>query len=355
MNIAIIKTLGKNNFLKCYNSLKKTINISQHKIKIFSEKKTRGFTLNTILKKFGTKENILIVADDVQFTSGWYQKLKKNEAKAEMWGTSMLYPKTNIIQDNGYEIVKVNNNTFLRPLKRGRIFKNQPKKEWKYVDSACGCFLYLNKKVFKLQKKFYPKYGMNRWDELTFTQKAKSKGLRLAVLNHYMFHEGISTKIKKNINLSSISYQIEKKLWRKLENKFIEKNQIDKKIEISFDSNVFKTINNKKNNILLYGAGIFSENIILSDLIQNKQISFTSILKEEIGKKLVKKYKIFDFNKLIMDKFNTVIITPYDVADSIYEKLFYKWISNNWNGKIFKVIEIKNSYTWKYKLNEIKL
>ena len=37
---------------------------------------------------------------------------------------------------------------------------------------------------------------MNRWDELTFTQKAKSKGSRLAVLNHYLFHEGTSTKKK---------------------------------------------------------------------------------------------------------------------------------------------------------------
>ena len=129
----------------------------------------------------------MIVADDIEFTQGWYEKLIRNENKAEMWGASMLYPGTNKIQDNGYELVKVNNKTLLRPLSRGKILKKNPKKEWKYVDCTCGCFLYLNKKVFKKQKKFYPKFGMNRWDELTFTQKAKSKGSRLAVLNPYLF------------------------------------------------------------------------------------------------------------------------------------------------------------------------
>ena len=46
----------------------------------------------------------------------------------------MLYPGTNKIQDNGYELVKVNNKTLLRPLSRGKILKKNPKKEWKYVD-----------------------------------------------------------------------------------------------------------------------------------------------------------------------------------------------------------------------------
>ena len=354
MDIAIINSLGKSNFLKCFNSLKNTINIKRHKIHKFAEKKTRGHTLNAIIKKIGTNKNILIVADDIQFTPGWYQKLKRNEDKAEMWGASMLYPGTNKIQDNGYELVKMNENTFLRPLKRGENFKNNPKQEWKYADCTCGCFLYLNKKVFKFQNKFYPKYGMNRWDELTFILKAKSKGLRLAVLNHYLYHEGTSTKNNKNKKLSSISYQIEKKLWKKLEDNFIDKKKIKKKIKINFHSNISKITNNKKNNILFYGAGIFSENLILSNLIQNKKINFTSFLKEEIGNKLQSRYKILDFNKLKFKKYNTVIITPYDIADNIYKKLFYKWVKNNWKGKIYKVKERKTSYVWNYSLNEIK-
>lgn len=354
MNIAIINSLGKKKFLQCFNSLKNTIDIKKHKIHRFTEKKTRGHTLNAVVKKIGTKKDILIVADDIQFTPGWYQKLKRNEHKAEMWGASMLYPGTNKIQDNGYELVKMNQDTFLRPLKRGKKFKKKPSQEWKYVDCTCGCFLYLNKKTFKFQSKFYPNYGMNRWDELTFILKAKSKGLKLAVLNHYLYHEGTSTKNNKNKKLSSISYQIEKKLWKKLENKFIEKKKIKKKIKINFNDNILRIVNNKKNNVLFYGAGIFSENLISSNSIKNNNISFTSSLKEEIGNKLQKKFKILKFNKLKFKKYNTVIITPYDVADDIFKKHFDKWLKNNWKGKIYKVKERKTSYFWNYSLNEIK-
>ena len=59
MDIVIINSLGKNNFLKCFNSLKNTINIKKHKIHKFAEKKTRGHTLNSIIKKIGTKKNVV--------------------------------------------------------------------------------------------------------------------------------------------------------------------------------------------------------------------------------------------------------------------------------------------------------
>ena len=81
MKIVIINSLGKEQFLKCYNSLKKTIDINKHNVHKFPEKKTRGYTLNAILKKFGTNENILIVADDIEFTQGWYEKLIRNESR----------------------------------------------------------------------------------------------------------------------------------------------------------------------------------------------------------------------------------------------------------------------------------
>lgn len=354
MNIAIINSLGKNNYLKCFNSLKKTINIQDHKIYRFSENKSRGHTLNKIIKTVGTKNNILIVADDVQFTPGWHEKLMKNEDKAEMWGASMLYPKSNKIQDNGYELVKIKQNTFLRPLKRGMQLKQNPKQEWKYADCTCGCFLYLNKETFKFQNRFYPNYGMNRWDELTFILKAKAKGLRLAVLNHYFYHEGTSTKNNPDKELSSNSYQIEKKLWKKLEKKFINKNNISKAIKIKFQNNLLKIVNNEKNNILFYGAGIFSEYLISSKLIKNKKIDFTSSFKDEVGKKFQKKFKILDFKKLNSKKYNIIIITPYDEADNILKKKFNVWIKNNWKGKIYKIKERKTSYFWNYSLNKVK-
>ena len=195
---------------------------------------------------------------------------------------------------------------------------------------------------------------MNRWDELTFMLRAKSKGLKLAVLNHYLYHEGTSTKNNPNKNLSSISYQIEKKLWKRLENKFVDKKKINKKIKINFNKNIFRIINNKKNKILFYGAGIFSENLLFSRLIQNNRINITSTLEEESGNKLNDKYRILNFNKLQKKRYNTVIITPSDAANNIYKNFFNGWLKNNWKGKFYKVKERKTSNYWNYNLNEIK-
>ena len=74
--------------------------------------------------------------------------------------------------------------------------------------------MFLNKKTLEQKTKFYPSYGMNRWDELTYILQSKSKGLKVAVLNHYLYHEANSTKNNKNKKMSSVSYQIEKTIGK---------------------------------------------------------------------------------------------------------------------------------------------
>ena len=354
MNIAIINSLGKDKYRKCLNSLYKTINIKDHKIFRFSEYKFRGHTLNNIIKKIGFKNDLLIVADDVCFTKGWLQNLLKYRHKADIWGASMLYPNTKKIQDNGYDLVKFNKNTFLRPINRGKITKKVNKIGWKYTDGVCGCFMYINKETFKFQKHFYPSFGMNRWDELTFILSAKMKGLKIGVINHYLYHDGTSTKNNPVKSLSSTSYQIEKKIWEKLENKFINKKNIKKKIDIKFSNKLLKTINNKNSKIVFYGAGIFSEFLVLSKSIKNKNICFVSSFDEEINLKIANKYKIKNFEKINFIDYNLIIITPADAANEIFKSKFNFINKLNWNGKFFKVVENKSIGKWNYNINEIK-
>ena len=129
INIAIINSLGKKHYHDCLNSLKKTLNLNHHNLKKFKESKTRGHTLNEIIKTFGIKKDIMIVADDIRFSSGWYEIIEQNLNKAEIWGASMNYPNTNIIQDNGYDLVKFKGNTFLKPISRGiKVNKKYHKK-----------------------------------------------------------------------------------------------------------------------------------------------------------------------------------------------------------------------------------
>ena len=354
MKIAIINSQTQKNFFQCLKSIKDTINIKEHNIYKFKEKKSRGHTLNYILKKLGLNEDILIVADDIKLTKGWYKKIKKYRSKAQVWGASMLYPNSKKIQDNGYQFIKIKNNIFLDPIDRGKIISKNNKYDWKYTDCVCGCFLFITKEALKLQNRFYPNYGMNRWDELTFIQKAKSKGLRLAVLNHYCYHAGTSTKNNPNKNLSSISYQIERRFWKKLEKKFFQINKVKKKINFRFNKKISNLVRNNENKILFYGAGIFTENLLSSKSLKNRNISITSSLNEETGFKINNYYKIQNIKNIKKEKFNTVIITPSDAANYIYKQYFSKWLKNNWKGKFYKVEQTKTSKIWKYNLNEFK-
>ena len=353
LNIAIINSGGIKKYYSCLKSLKQSINSKQFKIFRFVENQTRGQTLNKIIKKIGNKSDLLIVADDIKFVKGWYEKLIKNRDKAEIWGTNMLYPKTNIIQDNGYEIVKFNNSALLKPINRGRKFLKYSKKEWNYRDCCCGCFLYLTQKALKYQKKFYPDYGANRWDELSYILKAKDKGLKLAVLNHNLFHEGNSTKNHQKLKFRTISYLIEKKLWNKFQKKFIDLKSIKKKIQIKFDKKIMKLVEDKNNKILFYGAGIFSENLIKKKFLNKKNFCFTSGLREEIGKK-IGNYKILDINKLNINKFNSVIITSESSAKIIFDNIFSLWLKKKWKGNFYKIKEKKIKNLCTYQINEIK-
>ena len=57
----------------------KTIHPDEYILKRFTEKKTRGHTLNQILKNFGKKSDLLIIADDIKLTPGWFEKLTRNK------------------------------------------------------------------------------------------------------------------------------------------------------------------------------------------------------------------------------------------------------------------------------------
>jgi hypothetical protein len=265
----------------------------------------------------------------------------------------MLYPKSKIIQDNGYDLVKFENQSFLRPILRGQQIKRSSlKKNWKYTDCVCGCFLYLNKEVFYYQKKFYPKFGMNRWDEYTFILKAMSKGCRLAVLNHFFYHHGISTKNKNKKLYSSISYQIEKRLWKKLENKFIKKKNIKKVIKLSLGKKVFNLIKDNKEKILFYGAGTVTENLLIYR--KHNCDDITSSMKEEIGKKINKYNVVKDFKKINLRNYSKLIITPSDYAEKIYkEKILNLTKRNKIKIEVYKIIQKNNIKDLYYNLLKI--
>ena len=74
---------------------------------IFDELNQREETLNHILKSVDNESDIFIVADDVVFTNGWFESLEKNYEKGDIISFSTLFPDSNIIQDYGYDFIKI--------------------------------------------------------------------------------------------------------------------------------------------------------------------------------------------------------------------------------------------------------
>ncbi len=288
MNLVIINS-GQKKFLReCLISLLNTSETINFDVHIVKEKEYREATLNAVLQEYGN-DDILIFGDDIIFTKGWFEFLTRNKDKGDIIGFSMLYPGTDIIQDTGYDLAKIDDEIILKPENRGKQRNEIEKFNFRECDSINGCALFIKKRVIEKIPKA-PLEGMNRWGEILYMNEAKKQGFKVIVLGHYLYHYGKSTKINPNKLLSSESYLLEKKLWKNIVDRYIDKKQIKIQFKKVLSDELKNTLlANKK--ILFYGAGTVSEFIYekLKQDLDLRFIDFCSGLLEEKGKNFCNK------------------------------------------------------------------
>jgi len=315
MNLIIINSGQKEFLQKCISSLINTLENIECDINVIKEKDYREVTLNNILKKYGY-EDLLIFGDDIIFTKGWFEFLMDNKNKGDIIGFSMLYPETDKIQDTGYDLASIDNKISLRPQNRGEKVDDIEKYVFRECDSVNGCAMYIKKNVIDKISKI-PLDGMNRWGEFLYMNEVRKAGFKVIVLGHYLYHYGKSTKINPNKLLSSESYLLERDIWNKIVNKYIDIN----KIKINFK----KVLSNKLRNILLsnrkilfYGAGTVSEFICekLHDELDLGLMDFCSGLHEEEGKDFCGK-KILFYKNVQFKDYDIIIITVFQKEQEI--------------------------------------
>ena len=312
MKIIICSAMVKEQLDRCLNSLKNSVE-QELDINILKEKEFREVTLNEAIKQ-NPDRDLFIVGDDIIFTKGWLECLEKNKDKGDILGFPMLYPNTNIIQDNGYDFIKIDDKISIEAKNRGKN-KKDVVLSCRECDSVCGCALFIKKEVFEKIPEFSLD-GQNRWGEIIFCAMAKQNRFKVVVLNHYLYHAGKSTKVNKNIKYRSISYHYEKDGW----NKVVEKYMPDKIIKYKYATILSKkTLNTlEKGNILIYGIGTVSERIIKG--IQNKNVWFCTGLSEEEGLVFNNK-KTKYFKNLNFKKYDKIILSPLYIADEIYQTI----------------------------------
>ncbi|MBA7558931.1 hypothetical protein ES708_00542 [subsurface metagenome] len=341
MNLIIINS-GQNDLLqKCINSLIETVEPIDFDIQIIKEEEYREVTLNAILKRYGY-EDLLIFGDDIIFTKEWFKFLMANRNKGDIIGFSMLYPGTDKVQDTGYDLISIDNKISLKPQNRGKKVSDLDEFVLRECDSVNGCALYIKKEVISKIPQISLD-GMNRWGEYIYMNKAKKLGYKIIVLGHYLYHYGKSTKNNPNKILSSESYLLERRIWRNIVDKYIDKNQIAIHIKKTLSNKLKKIVlSNKK--ILFYGAGTVSEFIYnkLKNNLDLNNIDFCSGLIEEKGKLFCNKRIIF-YKDINFKNYDAIIITVFQKEKEIFnvirtyiikQKIYY--ITQDVIGSIIK-------------------
>jgi hypothetical protein len=333
-DIFIIKTLPDEYFNRCKDSLIETSGgmIANDQITMIREKSSRERTLNAILKQRENSKDLFIVADDIIFLSGWYESLINNYNEGNIIGFSMIDAQSGLLQDFGYDFVSIDGELSYRGLYKHKELKELYLSEFRECNAVTGCAMFIKNIVLNDVIQF-PLEGVNRWGELLFSYLASNYGHDTIVLNAHLRHFAISTKQNKDVKKSSMSWLVERKLWKNVVKEYL----LHVKPKITIQTKVSKKIISligEANQCLIYGAGTVAD-IILSSINKFENIDLCSGLPEEVGLQL---------NGLIIKNIKEIKASSYEIiiisAIGYEEKIISRYFKNRKN--IFTLINENN-------------
>ena len=279
---------------------------------IIGECSTREHTLNHILDLRTSDKDLFILADDIIPVKGWMNVLKENFSRGSIFGFSMLDPGSGLVQNCGYDFVKIDGSLSYLGLHRYSKPTEITLTPYRICDAVTGCCMYVKKEVLSVVTCF-PLQGNNRWGELIFSYNAKRKGFNTVVLGHYFKHLAISSKQKNSIKKSSISYLVEKQLWDCVEKELLSDVQVTKIHNTNLDNNLRHLLESSAP-LLLYGCG--KNTSILFKHLKPKTWEICTSLPEEIGRIFCGK-KVLDIKNIKFSSFKNVLITPVGYDNDI--------------------------------------
>jgi hypothetical protein len=318
-DIFFIQTLPEEYLERCIRSFNETVDStwSASQLHVIQELATRETTLNEIISKRDGNRDLFIVADDIVFLKGWHESLIENYNNGDIIGFSMIDAMNGLLQDYGYDFITIDGDISYRGLYKYLDVTKVNLPSYRQCDAITGCAMLIKNKVFDDVLSF-PSEGANRWGELLFSFLAGKAGYKTIVLSAHLNHFAISTK-QKNSNVSSISWLIEKELWKEVQKKYL--SDLTPLIEVKTEaSEELNQIINDSKKCLVYGAGTIA-NSILHHCISIEQIDICSGMSEEIGLALRDK-TILDIGRTDINGYDTIIVSPIGYEEIIYDKYF---------------------------------
>jgi GT2 family glycosyltransferase len=340
MKVVVLSALGNTHARRCVGSLLETTLVANFDLYLVRERGFRERTLNFALSIGGTDDDILFVGDDIEFTPGWYEALMTNYDRADILGLSMLYPGTTKVQDRGYDLVQVDERITLEAKDRGKARNEIAPIDFRTCDSLCGCFMLVKDHVFDLVPRFSEE-GQNRWGEFIFMIQAQQRGATVAVIDHFLYHDGESTKSNPDKSLSSISYQMERGIWKNIVRHYVNQDDIRIRIcrvlEESFQAKLQETTRR----VLFYGIGTVTEFILSKVKPEAGRVAFCTGLPEEVGSEFYGQ-KVHSVDEVTFAEFDWVLITPLYIGEKLYRKMVLPRIRPGFTGAI-SVVEMEVS------------
>jgi len=337
MKVVVLSALGNAVAQRCISSLLETTTAVDFDLYLVREKGFREQTLNQALLLAGMDEEILFVGDDIEFTPGWYEALMDNYDIADILGMSMLYPGTTKVQDRGYDLVQIDDRITLEAKDRGLSKNEITAFGSRRCDALCGCFMFVKKKVFNFMREFSEE-GQNRWGEFIFICQARKQGASVAVIDHFLYHGGKSTKSNPDKALSSISYQAERGIWESIVNKYVDKSFIARSYSCEISESLANILSEAED-ILLYGAGTVSEHLL--KYLDGKRVTICSGLPEEQGM-LFNGYEVEDYEKALAKSYDLILMTPLYIGSDLYKRYIVPKIEGKNRVVVAMILQIEN-------------
>ena len=324
IDLFFIRTLPVEYLLKAIRSFFDTLPqiISPVDFRVVEERGTREETLNHILDIRDKEKHLFVVVDDVVFLPGWYQSLELHHAEGDILGFSMVFPGRPQIQDFGYDFIMINDSLSYEGFHKHKRIDSVTINDFRDCDAVCGCAMIIKKEVLRVITRF-PLDGYNRWGEMIFSQQARERGFKTIVLAAHLEHHGISTKQKQDDNLSSMSWMIEKDLWRQVCERHFRNVQPRKRIRKSIGEDLRNVLS--RHRCLVYGCGTIAELILMN--LEGCDIDLCSGLSEEVHRTFRGK-TVLAMDEIHPQRYERIIISPIGYEEQIitshFQDLFHR-------------------------------
>jgi GT2 family glycosyltransferase len=335
MKIVVLSALGNDVLRRCLDSLLATSPTGEHDVHLVRERGFREQTLNAALAVAGTDDDILFVGDDIEFTPGWYEALEKHYDSGDILGLSMLYPGTGMVQDRGYDLIRLGERITLEAWERGRPVAGTLPFGTRYCDAVCGCFMLVKARVFSRVSRF-DEAGRNRWGEFIFASDARHSGARVAVIDHFLYHHGNSTKANRDKVLSSVSYQVERLMWDEVVRRCVRPEDVRLRRREALADEFRELLANGSGRVLFFGIGTVTEFILAQRQLDVGRIGFCSGLPEEAGMEFHGE-RVLSVEEAPFQEFDWIVVTPLVVGERLCRELILPRLPADFDGRVSTV------------------